>query len=156
MVSLKAEFIHEIAEKYNSGPGNSERLGCALGSCRPAAIVCYTGFVVVLGSKPNTEERKSSEITKQKLSDGGGHSFHDSNLLPKTRGISACKFTVSQNRHRLARLSSCKTQGQQLSCVIVLISTGTTTNVFRKYFTKTKFSLSRFGPGRFFGEEYYF
>ena len=73
MVSLKAEFIHEIAEKYNSGPGNSERLGCALGSCRPAAIVCYTGFVVVLGSKPNTEERKSSEITKRKLSDGGGH-----------------------------------------------------------------------------------
>ena len=73
MVSLKAEFIHEIAEKYNSGPGNSERLGCALGSCRPTAIVCYTGFVVVLGSKPNTEERKSSEITKRKLSDGGGH-----------------------------------------------------------------------------------
>ena len=131
MVSLKAEFIHEIAEKYNSGPGNSERLACALSShCLPASWL--------LGSKPNTEERKSSEITKRKLSDGGGHSFHDSNLLPKTRGISACKFTVSQNRHRLARLSSCKTQGQQLSCVIVLISTGTTTNVFREYFTKTK------------------
>ena len=66
MVSLKAEFIHEIAEKYNSGPGNSERLACALSShCLPASWL--------LGSKPNTEERKSSEITKRKLSDGGGH-----------------------------------------------------------------------------------